>query len=139
LKEEAMQPSILLSTVDFNRLEQLADGMPRNHAGASALLREIARADIADPWDMPPSVVTMNSTVRFVIENTGEQCTLTLTYPRDMEPRADQLSVLSPVGTALIGLAVGDSIEWPHPSGIMLSVRVLELVYQPERAGAFHL
>ncbi len=134
-----MLPSILLSSVDYNRLEHLVERLPRNDPGAHALSREIARADIAEPWDMPPSVVTMNSTVRFIVENSGEACTLTLTYPKDMEPRADQLSVLSPVGTALLGLAVGDSIEWPHPSGIMLSVRVLELVYQPERAGAFHL
>jgi regulator of nucleoside diphosphate kinase len=106
--------------------------------GKTRLLEELARADIVEPTEIPPNVVTMNSKVRFAIENSHEEFCMSLVYPKDVAP-SDTLSVLSPIGSALLGLAEGDSIEWPHPGGALLSVKVLGLEYQAERVGALHL
>ena len=67
-----------------------------------ALLDELGRAALAEPWEMPPDVVTMNSRVRFSFDGAEEEVAMTLTYPKDMGANADQLSILTPVGTALL-------------------------------------
>ncbi|STR27468.1 Regulator of nucleoside diphosphate kinase [Janthinobacterium lividum] len=102
----------------------------------AALLDELGRAEVLEPQEIPPTVVTMNSTVRFTVENKEEFC-LTLVYPKDVEGQADRISVLAPVGSALLGLSVGDSIAWPMPGGVV-KVKIEEIVYQPERAGEYH-
>ena len=63
---------------------------------------------------------------------------MTLVYPKDVNGAADRISVLAPVGSALLGLSAGDELDWPRPGGEMMTVRVLDVVYQPERAGEFH-
>ena len=85
---------------------------------------------------MPPDVVTMNSTVRFKMQNSGNDFCLTLVYPKDVQGDESKISVLAPVGSALLGLKVGDSIAWPGPAGRTIQVEILEVVYQPERAGS---
>lgn len=132
-----MQPNIIVSSLDLERLEALADALPAGHSAGSALLDELGRADVRAPQDMPPDVVTMNSTVRFAIEGANEERCLTLAYPKDMGQVADAISILTPVGTALLGLAVGDRISWPRPDGQLAQVRLLEVLYQPERAGDY--
>lgn len=132
-----MQPNIIVSSLDLERLEALADALPPGHSAASALLDELARADVRAPQDMPPQVVTMNSTVRFALEGADEERCLTLAYPKDMDQVADAISILSPVGTALLGLSAGDCIDWPRPDGQLAQVRLLEVLYQPERAGDY--
>lgn len=132
-----MQPQITISALDAERLEALLDSVRPDDATARALLDELARADIRAPQDMPPDVVTMNSTVRFEIAGAGEQRCLTLAYPKDMARLQDGISILTPVGAALLGLSVGDSISWPRPDGQLVQVRLLEVLYQPERAGEF--
>ncbi|UUZ51699.1 GreA/GreB family elongation factor [Massilia sp. B-10] len=79
----------------------------------------------------------MNSTVRFDIDGTQEQFCLTLAYPKDMEHVPNGLSILTPIGTALLGLSVGDTIDWPRPDGQLMQVRLLEVLYQPEQAGQY--
>jgi regulator of nucleoside diphosphate kinase len=133
-----MKPAITLSSLDVERIEALLDQpAQRDTALAQHLFDELARAEVLAPQAMPPGVVTMNSTVRFEIDAPREQFCLTLAYPRDM-PRLDNgISILTPVGAALLGLSVGDSIAWPRPDGQLQQVRLLEVVYQPERAGDF--
>jgi len=80
----------------------------------------------------------MNSTVRFTMLETGKSSTLTLVYPKDLNGRADRISILAPVGSALLGLAVGDKMSWPAPGGKQLEVQIIEIIYQPERDGEFH-
>ena len=87
---------------------------------------------------MPPDVVTMNSTVRFKMPSSGNEFCLTLVYPKDVQGDESKISVLAPVGSALLGLKVGDSIAWPGPTGRTIEVEILEVVYQPERAGELH-
>ncbi|HEX9174353.1 MAG TPA: nucleoside diphosphate kinase regulator [Telluria sp.] len=102
------------------------------------LLDELSRAEIVEPQDMPSNVVTMNSRVRFAIDKPEQEFSLTLAYPKDIHGADDQLSVLSPVGNALLGLSIGDRMEWMRPDGALFEVTVLDVLYQPERAGALH-
>ncbi|HEX7982900.1 MAG TPA: nucleoside diphosphate kinase regulator [Duganella sp.] len=127
-----MKPNIIVSSLDAERLEILLDALPPAEAAThDGLLDELGRAEIVAPTDVPPGVVTMNSTVRFEIDTPREQLRLTLAYPRDMAGTADAISILTPVGTALLGLSVGDAIDWPRPDGQLVKVRILEVLRQP--------
>jgi regulator of nucleoside diphosphate kinase len=133
------QPNIVISSLDAERLEALLASLPRDaFPGRTELEAELSRADIVEPTEIPPTVVTMNSTVRFRVESSTETFTLTLVYPRDMDSSSDKISILAPVGSALLGLSQGDEIEWPKPGGGTLRVRIEEVLYQPERAGEYH-
>lgn len=133
------KPNIILSTQDLERLEDLLDSLPANATPhREALLQELSRAEVVEPTEVPPTVVTMNSTVRFSMESSQEEFCLTLVYPKDMDSSADRISVLAPVGSALLGLSVGEHIEWPSPGGGTIKVKIIDIVYQPERAGEFH-
>jgi regulator of nucleoside diphosphate kinase len=133
------RPNIVISSVDADRLERLLESLPgEDFPGKRELEDELARADVVDPKDVPPSVVTMNSTVRFRVESSSEEFTSTLVYPKGMDGSSDRISILAPVGSALLGLSQGDEIEWPKPGGGVLRVRIDEVIYQPERAGEYH-
>lgn len=133
-----MKPSLIISSLDAERLEQLlAAPLPGGTAAYRPLLDELTRADIVEPQDMPPGVVTMNSTVRFDLGAGEEQLCLTLAYPKDMKTVRNGISVLTPIGTALLGLSVGDKIDWPRPDGQLMEVSILDVLYQPERAGEY--
>lgn len=133
------KPNIVISSTDADRLDALLESLPEGaFAGRAALESELARAEIVEPQDIPPTVVTMNSTVRFKVESSSEEFSMTLVYPKDVDASGTKISVFAPVGSALLGLSQGDMIEWPKPVGGMLSVRIEEVLYQPERAGEFH-
>ena len=135
----AKRTRIILTSLDFDRLEAVLDSTPANaFAGRAELQAELERAEIVAPDKVPPDVVTMNSTVRFTIAETGETFRLTLVYPKDVAGDAGRISVLAPVGSALLGLSVGDEMQWPRPGGGVSTVRVDEVVYQPERSGELH-
>jgi regulator of nucleoside diphosphate kinase len=127
-----MKPNIIVTTVDFDRLEALIDSMPHVAPASTELLEELQRAEIVEPRELPSSVVTMHSTVRFTIGAEKEFCR-TLVYPREVVTPST-LSVLSPVGSALLGLSVGSSIEWPGPLGDPLVIRIVDVVQPPESA-----
>lgn len=132
-------PQITVSELDLNRLEELLEAMPANaFPGKSALEAELARATVIAPEDIPPTVITMNSTVRFRIDGSSEAFSLRLVYPKDVDPAGGTISTFAPVGSALLGLSEGDEIEWPKPGGGVLKVRIEEVTYQPERAGLHH-
>lgn len=132
-----MKPSVIVSSQDLERIESLLDTLPPESAAAQSLLGELDRADIVAPEDMPPSVVTMRSTVRFQLDEPPETFCLTLSYPKEMPDVPDGISLLTPIGTALLGLSAGDSIDWPRPDGQLVKVRIVDVPYQPERAGDF--
>lgn len=133
------RPKLIISTLDAKRLEALLDSLPAGaFAGRESLEAELLRAEIVDPREVPPSVVTMNSTVRFEVESSSEEFCLTLVYPKDVDSSGEKISILAPVGAALLGLSQGDSIEWPKPGGGTLQVRIKEVTFQPERAGELH-
>ncbi|AYV14285.1 MULTISPECIES: nucleoside diphosphate kinase regulator [Shewanella] len=133
------QPNIVISEVDLERLERLLDSLPANaFPGHQALEAELERAEIRPSKEMPDNVVTMNSEVRFRMSSSNEEFTLRLVYPKDADGSAGKISILAPVGGALLGLAQGDEIEWPGPGGGTVKVRIEEIIYQPERSGDFH-
>ncbi|HNI37605.1 MAG TPA: nucleoside diphosphate kinase regulator [Pseudomonadales bacterium] len=131
------KPDITISSLDAERLEQLLESLQKSDVSGAALEAELARATVLEPQQMPPNVVTMNSTVRFAMLS-GEEFEMTLVYPKDMDSSGKTVSILAPVGSALLGLAQGSEIEWPNPSGGVTTVRVKEVTYQPERAGTYH-
>lgn len=124
-------PPVVLSETDVSRIERVLEAMPptqrQHHAGLRA---ELARAEVVDVDQVPPDVVTMHS--RVGIEVNGVAREVTLTYPDN--PAANGLSVLAPVGSAILGLRVGDEIRWPAANDSWIQVRVAELPFQPERA-----
>lgn len=133
------KPRILLTSQDMDRLEALLESLPGDSfPGKESLQSELERAEVVEPRQIPPTVVTMNSTVRFSIVDSNKNFKLTLVYPKDTDGSADKISVLAPVGSALLGLSVGDELEWPRPGGDVMRVRVDEILYQPERSGDFH-
>lgn len=134
-----MKPRIVISSLDVERLENLLESLTNNaFPGKENLEAELARADVVDPEDIPATVVTMNSTVRFKVESSLDDHLLTLVYPKDLDATGDKISILAPVGGALLGLSQGDEIEWPKPGGGVLHVRIEEVTYQPERSGEYH-
>lgn len=133
------KPRITVSSLDMERLEALLES-PRASAfaGRDALAAELERAEVVAPGKVPPDVVTMNSVVRFEMDTPRQEFQLTLVYPKDADNSGGKISVLAPVGSALLGLSVGDEIEWPRPDGGATKVRIVEVVFQPERAGELH-
>ena len=132
---------IIVTETDLERLqrviEQHNDG--RNAELAELLEQELARAQVTSSQAVPPDVVTMNSVVVYEDEETGAHRKVTLCYPRDASSDEGRISVLAPIGSALIGLSVGQSIAWPIPGGRTKMLRVVSVPYQPEAAGDFHL
>jgi regulator of nucleoside diphosphate kinase len=133
---------IYITQIDLQRLCRvvaseldLNDGSNRH---LTELIAELERAEVVLSDEIPDDVVTMNSTVVLRDLDTGESETYTLVYPNHANIARNRLSVLAPVGTAILGYQVGDVVRWRVPAGVR-RLRVEEVVFQPERVGAFHL
>jgi regulator of nucleoside diphosphate kinase len=131
--------TIVLTDVDHRRLTALIDSATAGPGGGedylAALEGELERARVVPPSRVSSDVVTMNSTVRLRDLSTGEAVTYTLVYPDRADVTEGRLSVLAPVGTAIIGQRQGDVVERLVPAGLK-RLQVEEVLYQPERAGA---
>ena len=99
---------------------------------------ELDKARVVDPKNIPDNVVTMNSIVRIKDLDTGEEKTFTLVFPGKTNITEKAVSILAPIGTALIGYREGDIIEWEVPAGTK-RFQVMEVIYQPERLGTYDL
>lgn len=133
------QPEIFVSSTDLKRIYDLLDSLPSSgFVGREELENELKRATEVEPDKMPADVVTMNSTVKFIVESTGKAFELTLVYPKDLDKNGKTISILAPVGSALLGIREGDQIEWPKPGGGFLKVKIEKVMYQPEREGEYH-
>ena len=120
-------PPITLSRFDCERLDRLATAATGTASPTIEFLaREVARATVVAPA-VPGDVVAMESKVAFKDDTTGQARTVTLVYPEDADLAEGRLSVLTPVGAALIGLSVGQSIEWQTPGGGWRSLTVLRV------------
>jgi len=131
-------PTITVTRLDLQRLERLLDSLEDFGPAAEALEAELSRAQVVGHDEVPPGVVTMNSSVRCREEGSGKEYQLTLVYP-DQVGGEGKVSILAPVGTALLGLSVGQSIDWPAPGGKTLKLTLLDITYQPEAAGEYAL
>ncbi len=133
------RPAIVLSSLDLSRLESLMQSLPRTPE-LDQLEDELARARVVEPRKVPEDLVTMNSRVSFRITDSGREFEKVLCYPAEAGKVEQGLSVFTPVGTALLGLRVGQTIAWPLAGGKPpQQVEVTAVLYQPERAGEYQL
>ncbi|HPC18859.1 MAG: nucleoside diphosphate kinase regulator [Kiritimatiellae bacterium] len=121
-----------------NMLESALAAENRDKTFLKELARELANAETVDPKSVPPHVVTMNSRVVVKDVASGETSEYTLVFPEQADVAQNRLSVVSPIGTAILGYAKGDTITWQTPGGPR-QIRILDIPYQPEAAGDFHL
>ena len=98
---------------------------------------ELDRAEIVKPEEIPTDVITMNSTFRLRDLDSGEEVVYTLVFPGKADSTNGKISILAPIGTAVLGYRVGDAIEWKVPAGLK-RLRVEEILYQPEAASVYH-
>ena len=110
-------PEILVTATDHERLTGLLASVPATDPVLPLLQEELDRAEIVEQTEVPPDVVTMNSRVVIEEVDTGEQRAVTLVYPGHADVETGRLSILAPVGAALLGLRAGQSIDWPLPGG----------------------
>ncbi|WP_437879504.1 nucleoside diphosphate kinase regulator [Pseudomonas sp. LRF_L74] len=130
-------PAITITRLDLQRLEQLLDSLEPYGPAAEALEAELSRAHVVGHDEVPAGVVTMNSRVHCREEGSGKDYHLTLVYPEQAGGEGT-VSVLAPVGSALLGLSVGQHIDWPVPGGgKVLKLTLLAVEYQPEAAGEY--
>lgn len=128
---------ITVTAQDMERLQKLLDSSSTNRDSRAyaALDEELARCQVVDQSEIPPCVVTMNSRVVFEDEESRQRREITLVYPAAANVGENKISVLAPVGTALLGLSVGQSIEWPVSEQRAARLRIIEVIYQPESSG----
>ena len=131
-----MSDSIFVTKPDLGKLRGLLEA---RHAGYSydrpyldKLEEELERAEIVDSYAVAPDVVTMNSEVRLKDLDSGEVSVYRLVFPSQARSE-NHVSVLAPIGTAMLGYRAGDVVEWQVPKGIR-RLQILEVVYQPEAA-----
>ena len=133
--------NVMFTDVDFDRLSGLVHSREgRNSYGilARRLNEELNRGQIVKNVGVPKKVVTMNSQVRIRDLGTDERETFTLVYPKQADINAGRLSVMAPLGTALLGAKAGDIVEVNAPAGVR-RIKIERLIYQPEAAGDLHL
>lgn len=136
-----MERRIFVTRQDLSRLHALIEGVAasRNVDAAEALESELSQAHVVDPAQIPADVVTMHSRVRFLDASNGNLREVTLVFPHEAAANEGRISILAPVGAALLGLRRGDSIDWPMPNGRKKTLQILDVTYQPEAAGDAHL
>lgn len=134
--------TIYLSEFDVQRLkETIREAEYTDYRGSryvASLRSELERAKVVPPQEVPPDVITMNSKVRLLDIADDDEFTFTLVFPQDADHQQDKISILAPIGTAVLGYRVGDTISWEVPDGIR-KLKVLEILYQPEASGDYHL
>ena len=133
-----MSKQIFITELDKERLQRTMNEAKEYNLGDRNCLRnlekELDRAQIVASQKIPHDVITMNSKVMLKDLDTGEEIMYTLVYPPDADLMEDKISVLAPVGTAMLGFREGEAITWEVPDG-MVRLKVEKILYQPEAAG----
>jgi regulator of nucleoside diphosphate kinase len=141
-KENTKDNQYSYNQPDYQRLNGLIkttrerNGVDREYL--DKLEAELERAEIVDPKQIPPDVVTMRSKVRLKDLVSGDANTYSLVFPTEANFTEGKISILAPIGTAILGYKRGDTIEWPVPAGVR-RLKVDEVLYQPEAAGNYEL
>jgi len=136
-----MEEKILMTINDYQRLTGLigfASLKDRAPSAVSHLNKKFAAAKILEQDKISKNVVTMNSRVLLKEVSQGRQAEVTIAYPQDVDGRGGRVSVLSPIGTALLGRQVGDQVSWRVPGGVG-HFEIIKIIYQPEAVGHYHL
>jgi regulator of nucleoside diphosphate kinase len=129
---------IYITGADMKRLHPLIESIQNPRDDLRGLQAELEHACVVAPANVPPDVITMNSKARLRDLDTGEEMVFTLVFPSNASIEHDKISVVAPIGTAMLGQRVGDEFEWEVPAG-SVRLRVEEVLYQPEAAGDYHL
>ena len=134
--------TIYVTEFDLQRLSNLLNGArswnKKDRDYLTKLEEELEWAQILAPQEIPGDVVTMNSQARVRDLNSNEEMVFTLVFPAEADYERGRLSVLAPIGTALLGYRAGDMVEWDVPGGVR-RLRIEQVLYQPEAAGDYHL
>ena len=135
-----MAKNIHLTQTDHDRLMALVsvelNPSDPDRSSLMELKAEVDRAVIVDSKKIDPDIVTMNSKVRIKDLDCGEENEYTLVYPMAADFSKGNISILVPLGTALIGFRKGDVIEWKVPGGVR-KFKILKVLYQPKAEGDF--
>lgn len=129
---------VYITHPDMTKLRSLLDSLKSSREDINTLASELAQARVLTPAEIPRDVITMNSTAKLRDLETDELMTYTLVFPSRADIEKGCISVLAPIGTAMLGHRVGDEITWTVPAG-QVRLRVEEVLYQPEASGHFHL
>lgn len=130
--------TIYITAADMTRLRSLVTDQKNSREDLKILNAELDRAQVVAPAEIPRDVITMNSKARLRELLTDDVMTYTLVFPDLADYEARRISVLAPIGTAMLGQREGDEFEWEVPAG-PVRLRVEKVIYQPEAAGHFHL
>ena len=137
-----MERTVYITDYDYKRLELLLDIMnsvPQNRRDdLSCLENELETCKVVAPDEMPGNVVTLNSRIKYLDLDTSQEGVVTLVFPSNADQSAGRISVTTPMGAAILGYAEGDVVAWKVYSG-KKTIRIEEVLYQPEAAGDFHL
>jgi regulator of nucleoside diphosphate kinase len=134
--------TIYITTHDMEQLKKLL-GEEKNRLGydngrgghLKGLEAELSRGTCVASHMVPPDVITMHSKAHLIDLDTGEDLIYTLVFPNEADIRQNKISVLAPIGTAMLGYRVGNMFEWPVPDGVR-RLQVKGVLYQPEATGA---
>ncbi len=132
--------TIYITELDMKRLEELVQFASKSDKRKEEYLRELEeeldRAKVVPSEKIPKNVITMNSKVRIKDLDSEEEMIYSLVFPHSADINQNRISILAPIGTALIGYKVGNIIEWKVPGGVR-KLKVEEILYQPEASGNF--
>ena len=136
------QRAIYITEYDMSRLRELIDEarhvQRQSNEYLTSLDAELSRAKVVAPTEVPLDVVTMNSKVSLLDLDTGEEIVYVLVFPNDADVAQSKISILAPIGTAMLGYRVGDSFTWKVPDGVR-RLQIQRVIYQPEASGDYHL
>ncbi len=128
--------TISITETDYMRLKSLLKNL---NIEAEQLDLELEVANIISSSEVPADLVTMNSKVQYINSSDQREHVIEIVYPRDANSELGKVSVLAPLGTALLGLRKGQSINWKFPNGKTKELQVINVIYQPESSGDWHL
>lgn len=126
-----------ITVLDHVRIFNMLRRETNRGAAHIAIFDLIDSAELVSPQDIAPDVVTMLSRVAVVSCGSAERSEVTLCYPEDADPQQGRISILTPLGAALLGLRAGDVAQWTTRDGTRHSARILEILMQPEARGNF--
>jgi regulator of nucleoside diphosphate kinase len=121
------RPTIYVTEADFEILSNLADAAAGRAPGGRVLAEEMARALIVEPGEAPRPFARIGSTIDYQDLSNGQTRKVRLSLPRDASIDDNRISVLSPVGAALVGMTAGETFQWTDPEGRARGVRVLAI------------
>lgn len=137
-----MERALYLTDYDYERLELLLDNMnrvPQNRReDLSQLEDDLATCNIVSPSEMPANIVTLHSTVRYLDLDSNKERVVTLVFPSNADLSTGRISIAVPLGAAILGHSEGDLVTWKTFDGTK-TIRIEEVLYQPEAAGDYHL